>query len=206
MESVMDRSRMIRTLIALLAALTVGTFVLLALETRPARPVRALPLSKGRPPNDAVLAEVMSTSVPVLQGRWLNIVIHDSICDMSGDPNADCHFVIYGPGSAGLDGEVRATRRWNQQARGAHIAAPGHDFNAVSIGICLEGDLADHAPSARQIETLSALTRALQRKASIGSDACTSMATCLGPAAPDRSSPSGSSGQRFFRSNGKRHR
>jgi len=166
----MDRSRMIRTLVALLAALTVGTFVLLALETRPAHPGPALPLAKHLQGNEAVLSEVTNTNVPLLHDRWLNIVIHDSICEMNGDPTADCHFVIYGPDSADLAGRVRATGRWRQQARGAHIAVPGRDFNAVSIGICLEGDLADKAPSAEQLEALSALTRALQRKLGIGSE------------------------------------
>jgi hypothetical protein len=161
---------MIRTLVALLAALTVGTFVLLALETRPAHSGSALPLSKRVDHNDAVLSEVTSTTVPLLHDRWLNIVIHDSICDMTGDPTADCHFIIYGPDSADLEGLVRATGRWRKQARGAHIAVPGHDFNAVSIGICLEGDLADTPPSAKQLQALSTLTRALQRKLEIGTE------------------------------------
>lgn len=163
---------MIKSLVALLAALTVGTFLLLALETRPARPNRAIALSMGKQAtsNSAVFTEVMSATIPPLQGRWLNIIIHDSICDMNGDPTADCHFIIYGPDSDGLDGQLRATGRWRKQARGAHIAVPGHDFNAVSIGICLEGDLADHRPSPRQLESLADLTRALQRKLGIRSE------------------------------------
>ncbi len=166
----MDRSRTIKTLAALLAALTVGTFVLLALETRPAQPGRLVPLTVLRPHNDAVLTEVASAAVPVAPERWDNIVIHDSICDMAMNPTADCHFVIYGPASGDLDGTVRATPRWRRQLRGNHIAVPGHDYDAVSIGICLEGDLVAEPPSAKQIETLTALTRALQRRLSIASE------------------------------------
>ncbi|MFW6154318.1 MAG: N-acetylmuramoyl-L-alanine amidase [Planctomycetota bacterium] len=163
----MDRSRTIKTLAALLAALTVGTFVLLALETRPAQPGRLIPLTVLRHHNDAILSEVASAAVPIAPDRWRNVVIHDSICDMEMDPTADCHFVIYGPASGELDGTVRATPRWHQQKRGNHVAVPGHDYDAVSVGICLEGDLMADPPSTEQIEALTALTRALQRRLSI---------------------------------------
>ena len=163
----MDRSRTIKTLAALLAALTVGTFVLLALETRPAQPGRLVPLAVFRPHDDAILSEVVSTTVTIPRDRWRNIVLHDSICTMDMEPTEDCHFVIYGPASGDLDGTVRATPRWHQQLRGNHVAVPGHDYDAVSIGICLEGDLVADPPSPRQMAALTNLTRTLQRRLSI---------------------------------------
>ncbi|NLF32467.1 MAG: N-acetylmuramoyl-L-alanine amidase [Planctomycetes bacterium] len=163
----MDRSRTIKTLAALLAALTVGTFVLLALETRPAQPGSLPPLTALLPRDGAILSEIASTAVAVPRDRWRNIVIHDSVCSMDMNPTADCHFVIYGPASGALDGTVRATPRWHQQARGNHVSVPGHDYDAVSIGICLEGDLVAATPSPRQIEALANLTQALQRRLSI---------------------------------------
>ncbi len=157
----MQRSRTIKTLAALLAALVIGTFVLLVLETRPATVGSILPLVSREGYTDPVAAIVKDVAVPLLRDRWTNIVIHDSICDMTGSAETDCHFVIL---AGDADGVLVATHRWRQQGRGAHITVPGHDFNATSIGICIAGDLAAGPPSAAQLQTLRTLTRILQRK------------------------------------------
>lgn len=111
----------------------------------------------------------------VAPGRWKNIVVHHSGTKEGSGKGMDryhreerhmenglaYHFVI-GNGNGMRDGEIYVGRRWTDQLDGGHLAIPA--LNANSIGICLVGDFSKARPTARQLETLEALCRALMRK------------------------------------------
>jgi len=111
----------------------------------------------------------------VASGRWKNIVIHHSGTKEGSGKGMDryhreerrmenglaYHFVI-GNGNGMRDGEIYIGRRWTDQLDGGHLAIPA--LNANSIGICLVGDFSKSRPTARQLETLEALCRALMRR------------------------------------------
>ncbi len=169
----MSRSRTIKTLAALLGALTLGTFALFQLETLPARPPVGVPLS-GRQAASRVerrcLDEILNTAIPLRQQDWRHIVIHDDVCPDAPSQGVatGVHFVIHGRDSDAGDGTVRAAARWQRQADGSHIFLSGKNYNAKSIGILLAGDCAAKPPSAKQIESLAALVRSLQGQFGIG--------------------------------------
>ena len=164
----MPRSRTIITLCSLLAAMTAGTFILMALETSPAGPAAGLSLIARRPSPTGLAAtdveRIWQTNLPIRPNRWRCIVLHDSVCDLSGDGPAGCHFVIHGGGA------IEMTPRWRQQADGNHIHVPGADLNAESIGICLMGNLAVQPPTSVQTATLTGLVHVLQQRFDIPAD------------------------------------
>jgi LysM repeat protein len=112
---------------------------------------------------------------PVAPRRWKNIVIHHSGTKVGSGKNMDryhreerhmenglaYHFVI-GNGRGMRDGEIFVGRRWTAQLDGGHLAIPA--LNANSLGICLVGDFSKNRPTARQLDALEALCRALMRK------------------------------------------
>ncbi len=111
-----------------------------------------------------------------ISNRWKCIVIHHSASDKStpqgmrdyhmrtrGWDELGYHFVI-GNGVAYGDGNVFVGERWKRQMHGAHCKTPGNFHNNHGIGICLIGDLESHAPTARQIESLSRLLSFLSGK------------------------------------------
>ncbi|NQU75430.1 MAG: N-acetylmuramoyl-L-alanine amidase, partial [Planctomycetes bacterium] len=156
----MPRSRMVKTLMALLGAMTVGAFLLLALETTPARPNHLMALAarfRTTEADEAGIREIFRTNLPIQQWKWRNIVIHDSICCPAADPVAGSHFVILGAGSTGHDGTLQATTLWQQQADGSHLAMTGCDYDASSIGICLVGDFSATPPTREQMANLLGL-------------------------------------------------
>jgi LysM repeat protein len=120
-----------------------------------------------------VLAEV--DDVSVAPGRWKNIVIHHSATKEGSGKGMDryhreerhmenglaYHFVI-GNGHGMRDGEIYIGGRWTGQLDGGHLAIPA--LNANSLGICLVGDFSKSRPTARQLDSLEALCRALMRK------------------------------------------
>lgn len=114
-------------------------------------------------------------AAPVSAGRWKNIVIHHSGTREGSGKGMDryhreerhmenglaYHFVI-GNGHGMRDGEIFVGRRWTDQLDGGHLAIPA--LNANSLGICLVGDFSRSRPTARQLDALEALCRALMRR------------------------------------------
>jgi hypothetical protein len=116
--------------------------------------------------------------------RWRYIVIHhmaaprgsaaviDRMHKKRGWNGLGYHFVI-GNGSLTGNGQVEVGYRWKSQEKGAHARARTGDdnrWNLHGIGICLIGDFTKTAPSARQIDTLESLVRALRAEYGISVD------------------------------------
>ena len=165
----MPRSRTIKTLAALLVAMTAGTFLLLALETMPAKPGQADTLAARLGPSGAdVSRTITDTSIPIRADKWQYIVIHDSAGEAAGHVGDTCHFVIENGQGSTEDGRLVATENWRRQEDGTHVLRDG--YRTHSIGICLVGNLDSHRPTPLQMERLIALVRALQAKHRISAE------------------------------------
>jgi len=70
------------------------------------------------------------------------------------------HFVI-GNGIDSGDGEIEFGNRWLQQLAGGHVRS--QSVNDRGIGICLVGNLENHAPTYLQVQALTQLVDFLKR-------------------------------------------
>jgi len=167
----MTRSGTIKTLALLVASMSLGTCLLLWMETGPARPEGSLPLQAIKATQSGPeLAIVHQTDggIPIQFIKWRNVIIHDTGQDGPKIAKA-CHFVVGSAETFG-DGHIRCTRAWRRQQDGAHISVPGFNFNSNSIGICVMGDARRYRPTSRQFESLVRLVRTLQITCSIPRD------------------------------------
>jgi hypothetical protein len=125
---------------------------------------------------------IFDTSVPVADGRWLQIVIHDSgsqhgtvesesrAAQAQGLKGLGYHFLI-GNGNGMGDGELHVGYRWIDQLAGAHVAGSDAAWhNTHSVGICLIGNGESRAFTPRQMERLVALVVGLQERLEIPID------------------------------------
>ncbi len=125
--------------------------------------------------------QAVISGTPVRAGTWKYIVIHHSATEEGSGKSMDryhreerhmenglaYHFVI-GNGNGMKDGEIFIGQRWTKQLPGGHLAIEA--LNKVSLGICLVGDFEKKAPSRRQLNSLEALIRALERKTGLTPD------------------------------------
>ncbi len=112
--------------------------------------------------------------------QWECIVIHHSANEHDSPRSMDAwhrqrgweclgyDFVI-GNGVNYPDGKVFVGPRWTQQMVGAHCKTPGAYYNEHGIGICLIGNMEDHRPSERQMQSLARLVSWLQAQCGIPS-------------------------------------
>ena len=159
-------SRTIKSLTALLLAMTLGVLILMVMETSPVRPP-AVDLAAQARPTDGV-GVVFDTDVRLQPIKWRHIVVHATGAEGPGIA-ARCHFIVQ-PTATADGGVVFATPLWRRQTQGHHVFVPGYDYNADSVGICLMGDFARRAPAAEQMDALIALVQTVQRECGIGSD------------------------------------
>jgi hypothetical protein len=160
-------SRTIKTLAALLAAMTAGAISLMVLEKAPLSPVPMVaPVVPATPDN---IAEMVGNSkgVPLSTDQWHKIIIHTTGCDEILDIAKRCHFVIRTrPGSD--DCTIEATDLWLKQTPGRHVLVTGFDHNFDSIAVCMEGDFAQTPPTRAQFDALVKLVQTLQETFGIG--------------------------------------
>ena len=160
----MADARTVKTLTFLLAAMTVGAFLVMLMETAPIRP-SAEPLAAYGTTDGRQTADVIRPrNFPLQHAKWQNIVVHTTGAE-GRDVARRSHFII----SPRNDGKraIHATELWHNQMAGNHVYIPDRDFNADSIGICLQGDFAHQPPSATQFQALIDLVRDLQRTCAI---------------------------------------
>ena len=145
---------MINTLVALLASLTVGTIVLMALETAPILPaVTSLIAASDTDP----MKLVRDTDQPLRE--WKAIVVHSTGSEGPGIARL-CHFIV----EPGDDESVKiiATDLWRRQGHSIHVLGPNTKMSETSISVCLTGDFTTRRPSDDQFRELMALVRSLQ--------------------------------------------
>ncbi len=78
------------------------------------------------------------------------------------------HFLI-GNGRGMRDGEIMASRRWDEQLQGGHLAS--EELNLISLGICLVGNFETEVPTTRQLQSLASLINYLLKRCRLGRSA-----------------------------------
>ena len=147
---------MINTLVGLLASLTVGTIILMVMETDPVVPkVRSLIAAS----DDDPMRIIRGTDAPLRSDKWDSIVVHATGCE-GAEITRLCHFII-APGSGG-GFEVESTALWRRQDHSLHILGANSHLSQSSIAVCLVGDYTARRPPDRQLRQLMALVRSLQ--------------------------------------------
>ena len=149
-----------------------------AVVPRPPAARRATPA----PTPPAVAMAVPRAWVPPVPPRpWRWIVIHHSDTERGnlafidhlhkdkGWDGVGYDFVI-GNGTDSGDGQVEPTYRWTRQVIGAHAKTPDNRFNEYGVGICLVGNMEDHAPSPKQMAAVERLTAYLMATYHIAPD------------------------------------
>lgn len=150
---------MINTLAALLGALTVGTILLMVMETAPIRPDITSLIASSATANDPVEI-IRQTDIPIQMIKWRNIVIHSASAQERSIIDK-CHFVIE-PDASQHSGRIRATKLWKRQDHRYYIARPNSGFCENSIAVCIIGDFNRVSPSSKQMSDALSLVQALQ--------------------------------------------
>ena len=170
------QSRQARVFIILLASMTAGTIVLMALGNNPPL-AGAFCLSRyyRLDPID----EIIVSRAVQFPGRWSRIEICYSgtktgninqLASLGGLANPDevnCHFVICN-GSGGGNGQIQVTERWQRQEP---IITDRHNGKSnKTIRICIISDGETILPTDFQVKRKEALVEGLLRKFDIKSD------------------------------------
>lgn len=110
--------------------------------------------------------------IKVDSSRWRYIVCHHSAIEAGNaevygrahqrrgmEHGLAYHFVI-GNGQDSGDGEIEIGPRWTKQLRGGHVR--NSRVNDTGIGICIVGNLQNHAPTRKQRQAMNALLEFLR--------------------------------------------
>jgi len=153
----LDQGRLLRVVFVLMAALTVGAMVLLALEGKPIKPT-AFSLA-GEPQLNPVHT-ALATQAGIKPGRWHCFEVlyerHDSPAVAMS-----YHFVI-GNGENKQDGQIYSTHHWDKQLACSNTPDAEH-----TIRICLISKSAEPGSTPRQKRRLNALVKYLVEQCQI---------------------------------------
>lgn len=165
-----NQPRVVKVLAALLASMTVGAFVLMALGNNPplGGPFSLSAYYRLDPVEHAVQSRACQAP-----HRWNSIEIFFSgtksggLQQPVGAVDRDCHFVICN-GAGGRDGEIQATEQWQKQ----WSIQPSRTWQGSdkTIRICLIGDGVTTLPTDYQLKRLEMLLETLCRKFDIAAD------------------------------------
>lgn len=119
--------------------------------------------------SSTLLAPVIAATdrIRVDATRWRYIVCHHSAIEAGNaevygrahlrrgmEHGLAYHFVI-GNGKDSGDGEIEIGPRWQKQLRGGHVR--NSNVNDSGIGVCIVGNLQNHAPTRRQRQAMNEL-------------------------------------------------
>ena len=149
----MAGSRTIKTLTALLAAMTIGAFALMLMQSD--LPVPDNPAFITAPSSD--VQELIVNRPYHVSEAWRNVILHSSYGEVD-DINQRCHFII------DSSGNITATPRWIRQEAGDQVG--GGDWNASSIGVVLASD-GRRKITQNQNDALARLIQGLQNRFNI---------------------------------------
>ena len=167
MDEVMpNQARVAKVLATLLASMTTGAIILMALGHNPpsAGPFSLWTYYSLDPVNKAIASRSIQTN-----DNWNSIEIYysgtktgniEQLASLNGLKNPDdidCHFCIYN-GLGGSDGQIQATKKWQQQSPAASV-----DSNKT-IRICIIADGKTKHPTDCQLKRIQVLVEALCKK------------------------------------------
>lgn len=172
-----ERSRTVKCLVILVAAMVIGACILLLMKTPPAKvPLYLAIRPSDEEPRQRASEAIRRTDIPIQAIKWRNIVVLDSpgenndFSSKVGLEDEDTyHFVIGSPDVTG-DGLIRSTRLWRKQQDSNHIVGSKYPFQQGSINIRLLCDTRRKTPTPEQMVALTDLVRQLQVLCQIPSD------------------------------------
>lgn len=120
-EPMANQGRLVKVMFSLIAAMTLGAFILLTLEGKPIKPMDYSLSSELKTPLDPVY-QALATDTGIEPDRWQEIEIsfypnHNSWnadTEPSGSLALDYHFVVSN-GLGQSDGLISTTSRWTRQ-------------------------------------------------------------------------------------------
>jgi hypothetical protein len=176
-EAMPNQARVAKVLATLLASMTTGAIVLMALGHNPpsAGPFSLWTYQRLDPVRNAIASDTSQS-----HGRWNRIEIHYSGTQsgnleqlasqngLAGAEDVNCHFCLCN-GTGGGDGDIQPTKKWQKQLS----AVPGQAWygDGRTIRICLISDGKITYPTDCQIKRLQVLVEALRQRFDIDPEA-----------------------------------
>ena len=159
-----DQGRLAKVIFALMAAMTGGALILLALEGQPIEPM-AFSLSSQT--QITTIADILYTENGIDSQRWQQISIcyrnnNDQVSEqlgVTGDLAVNFHFVL-ADGSTATDGQIFPSRQWQRQMP-CIFGSGGQDDHTIKI--CLLGDTRNPIRTPAQAQNLEQLVANLVR-------------------------------------------
>jgi len=164
-----NRPRTARVLASLLASMTIGAVVLLALDRRPL-PAGAFSLASYSRLNS--VDDIIQAQAPLMAGRWSNVEVYysrtaggnmeqlASLAGLSNSKDVNFHFVIYNGRGAG-DGQIETTQRWLRQL--SCLPTGSMLTNTGTIRVCIVGESKSAPATDSQLKRTGALVEQLAR-------------------------------------------
>jgi len=172
-----NQARVVKVLATLLASMTIGAIVLMALGHNPPS---AGPFSLWTYQSLDPVKNAISSRAPQSPARWDSIEIHYSSTQsgnikqlaalnrLTNPDDLNCHFCLCN-GNGGGNGEIQPTEIWQKQ----WSAIPTHTWygSGQTIRICIVADGKTAFPTDCQIKRMQVLVEGLRKKFRIPSEA-----------------------------------
>jgi len=168
-----NQARVAKVLATLLASMTIGAIVLMAMGHNPpsAGPFSLWTYYSLNPVNKAISSRAVQSA-----NNWNSIEIYysgtksgniEQLASLSGLTNPDdinCHFCLYN-GLDGNDGQIQSTEKWQKQLS----ATPDRTWNGTqqTIRICIIADGKTKHPTDCQLKRIQVLIDTLCKKFNI---------------------------------------
>lgn len=176
-EPMPNQARVVKVLATLLASMTIGAIVLMALGHNPPS---AGPFSLWTYQSLDPVKNAISSRAPQSPDRWNSIEIHYSgtkngnikqlaaLNRLANPDDLNCHFCLCNGNGAG-NGEIQPTEIWQKQ----WSAIPNQSWygNKKTIRICIIADGKTAFPTDCQIKRMQVLLEGLRKKFRIKSNA-----------------------------------
>ncbi len=170
------QARTAKVLVSLVVAMTVGAFVLMALDRKA---ISAGPFSLASYTNLNPVDEVARHISTLTPHEWRSVEVYYSKTEsggidalaqkqqLSSSSDVNFHFVICN-GQGAVDGFIEATKRWQAQ----RACLPGSDWygDSGSIRICIIADGIESMPTDCQTKRATSLVEVLSRQFNITTD------------------------------------
>ena len=169
-ENMTNQQRVAKVLAALLASMTLGAIVLMALGNNPPS---AGPFCLNSYYSLSTIEEAIQSQALQSPSRWNCIEIYYSqtnagnieqlsaLAGLAAPEDLNCHFVLCN-GLGGKDGQIQTTKKWKNQ----WSIIPGKTWYGTgqTIRICIIADSKTSKPTDFQIKRTEALIESLYRK------------------------------------------